>query len=124
MTTTNKTNQPIIDHPPPTNPTPPIPTYESDDDEDDDDDDEDTVIGTCLHCNAPPPPRSERGHTGSASFTCTPCPASDPKGAADVMSERAAAAAVEGDSEGMMNRVQVSCDDCRSFICDGETYLG
>lgn len=93
MTTTNKTNKPIDP-----------PKYESD--ASDDDDDEDTVVGTCLHCNCPPPPRSER--TGST-FSCSPCPASDPN------------AASGGGGEG--TRVQVSCDDCRSFICDGECVL-
>jgi hypothetical protein len=63
-------------------------------------------VGTCLHCNCPPPPRSER--TGST-FSCSPCPASDPN------------AASGGGGEG--TRVQVSCDDCRSFICDGECVL-
>ncbi len=52
----------------------------------DHDDDDDTVVGNCLHCNAPPPPRSSED--------------SDPDSAA-------------------ATRVQVSCDDCRSFICDG-----
>ena len=55
--------------------------------DDHDDEDDDTVVGNCLHCNAPPPPRSSED--------------SDPDSAA-------------------ATRVQVSCDDCRSFICDGK----
>ena len=55
---------------------------------DDHDEDDDTVIGNCLHCNAPPPPRSSEDSVPDSAAT----------------------------------RVQVSCDDCRSFICDG-AYL-
>ena len=54
---------------------------------DDHDEDDDTVIGNCLHCNAPPPPRSSEDSVPDSA-----------------------------------TRVQVSCDDCRSFICDG-AYL-
>ena len=90
---------------------PPAKPYEEDSDEEDDDD---TVVGTCLHCNCPPPPRSERGC--STSFSSTPCPASDPCGA-----EKSGNAG--GGNNNDATRVQVSCDDCRSFICDGEFVI-
>ncbi|KAL3795059.1 hypothetical protein HJC23_006380 [Cyclotella cryptica] len=99
MTTTNKAANKPID--------PPAKDFE--DDDADEDDDDDTVVGTCLHCNCPPPPRSARGSSGPFSGGCLPCPASDP----------CAAAASTVSSPANATRVQVSCDDCRSFICDG-----
>lgn len=89
-----------------------------------DDDDDDTVVGTCLHCNAPPPPRlvSSRGSRSSSANpggggmvgTCTSL--------ATTKSNTDNILTVSSRSGTMLpaNRVQVSCDDCRSFICDGE----
>jgi hypothetical protein len=98
--------------------TPVIDLDNSMEEEDDEDDDDDTVVGTCLHCNAPPPPRSSSlgsrssanpgggGGGGPCSFASNsvlpPPPAICPPAAA---------------------RVQVSCDDCRSFICDGGYFF-
>lgn len=73
------------------------------------DDDEDTVVGNCLHCNAPPPPRS-KSRGGSTSYSNSqPCP-----------STSTAIVSSTGTTPPACTRVQVSCDDCRSFICDGE----
>jgi hypothetical protein len=88
-----------------------------------DDDDDDTVVGTCLHCNAPPPPRSVSSR-GSRSSSANPggggmvgtCTLATTKSNTDnilTVSSRSGTIAPA-------NRVQVSCDDCRSFICDGE----
>lgn len=94
---------------------PPTAADIEDNDVDEEDDDDETVVGTCLHCNSPPPPRSARGG-GACTFTggSSPCPASNPS---------AVVTSVPSHSDGE-TRVQVSCDDCRSFICDGAYSFG
>ncbi|KAL7547296.1 hypothetical protein ACHAWF_016647 [Thalassiosira exigua] len=91
--------------------------YADYDDEDDgggasimEDDDDDTVVGTCLHCSAPPPPRcsSRGGGSGGGAFSSSGLPCS-----ANSITATSAAT-----SPSAATRVQVSCDDCRSFICD------
>ncbi|KAL9186934.1 hypothetical protein ACHAXT_010654 [Thalassiosira profunda] len=78
-----------------------------------DDDDDDTVVGTCLHCNAPPPPRGGGGSSyagGGGGGGGGPCSAG---------STLATTASATSTTPSAATRVQVSCDDCRSFICDG-----
>lgn len=88
-----------------------------------DDDDDDTVVGTCLHCNAPPPPRSVSSR-GSRSSSANPggggmvgtCTLATTKSNTDnILTVSSRSGTIPP-----ANRVQVSCDDCRSFICDGE----
>jgi len=55
--------------------------------DDDYDEDDDPVIGNCLHCNLPPPPSSSSSKTNNTSNVPT------------------------------APGIQVSCDDCHSFIC-------
>ena len=90
-----------------------------------DDDDDDTVVGTCLHCNAPPPPRSvsSRGSRSSSANpggggmvgTCTSLATTTKSNTDNVLTVSSRSGTMPP-----ANRVQVSCDDCRSFICDGE----
>lgn len=113
-------DQQLIRHDPAT---PVIDLDNSMEDEDDDDDDDDTVVGTCLHCNAPPPPRSSSlgsrssanpgggGGGGPCSFATNSVLPPPPAICPPAICPPAAA------------RVQVSCDDCRSFICDGESFF-
>ena len=72
------------------------------------DDDDETVVGSCLHCNSPPPPRTSSRSMVRSTEICTPCNPSD-KSASRLSTNLSPA-----------DRVQVSCDDCRSWICDGE----
>ena len=116
MTRTTTTSNTITS---PTNSTAIDQTNTEDSYEESDEEDEDTVVGNCLHCNRPPPPRSERGSGGT--FTCTPCPASDPNGGGSGALVRGGSSN-NNNNGGAANRVQVSCDDCRSFICDGEFH--
>ena len=90
-----------------------------------DDDDDDTVVGTCLHCNAPPPPRSvsSRGSRSSSANpggggmvgTCTSLATTTKSNTDNILTVSSRSGTMPP-----ANRVQVSCDDCRSFICDGE----
>ena len=90
-----------------------------------DDDDDDTVVGTCLHCNAPPPPRSvsSRGSRSSSAIpggggmvgTCTSLATTTKSNTDNILTVSSRSGTMPP-----ANRVQVSCDDCRSFICDGE----
>ncbi len=83
-----------------------------DDDDLDDEEDDDTVVGNCLHCNSPPPSKNSTGNNVSAVVgNSGPCPYSN-HGAAMSVASASSSVAVGG------GRVQVSCDDCRSFICD------
>lgn len=100
-----------------------VPCWKTMDDIDDDDDD--TVVGTCLHCNAPPPPRSvsSRGSRSSSANpggggmvgTCTSLATTTKSNTDNILTVSSRSGTMPP-----ANRVQVSCDDCRSFICDGE----
>ncbi len=89
-----------------------------DDSMEDEDDDDDTVVGTCLHCSAPPPPRSSSRVSGSSS---NPCGTGGGGGGGKPCSSASTAAMTSfaASCPPPATRVQVSCDDCRSFICDG-----
>ncbi|KAL7441925.1 hypothetical protein ACHAXH_008308 [Discostella pseudostelligera] len=87
-----------------------------DDSMEDEDEDDDTVVGTCLHCSAPPPPRSSSRVSGSSS---NPCGSGSGGRPCSNASTAAMTSSFAASCPPPATRVQVSCDDCRSFICDG-----
>ena len=90
-----------------------------DDSMEDEDDDDDTVVGTCLHCSAPPPPRSSSRVSGSSSNPCGTGSGGGGGGKPCSSASTAAMTSFAASCPPPATRVQVSCDDCRSFICDG-----
>lgn len=92
-----------------------------DDSMEDEDEDDDTVVGTCLHCSAPPPPRSSSRVSGSSSNPCVTSTSSSGRPCSNASTT--AMTSFTASCPPPATRVQVSCDDCRSFICDGASIL-
>jgi len=94
---------------------------DDDDDNDDDEDDEDHVVGVCLHCGMSPPLSSSLVDLQTNLDLVVPCSATtsttyngkDNSLANDSNNHK------DGDNQnlGTAPGIQVSCDECHSFIC-------